>query len=66
MENYELYLSSDERKQLQPMTNTQVRFAKFLLENAKELSVIGDLESIFKNVRKFIKNNQIHNGTVRK
>ena len=42
---------------LPPMTNTQAKFAEWLLrpENAAQLEKIGDLESVFKAVRRYIK-----------
>lgn len=42
---------------LPPMTNTQAKFAKWLLlpENAAQLEKIGDLESVFKAVRRHVK-----------
>jgi len=42
---------------LPPMTNTQAKFAEWLLlpENAAQLEKIGDLESVFKAVRRHVK-----------
>jgi len=46
---------SDEKYNIPPLTNTQVRFAKFLLTHKEEIIKIGDLELVFKSVRKHLK-----------
>lgn len=42
---------------LQPLTNTQSKFAEWLLleENAKIISQIGGLDEVFVSVRKYLK-----------
>lgn len=52
------YLKWAEQSKMPPLTNTQHRFAEWLLEkeNRKIVGQIGDLEKIFKSVRNFIKN----------
>lgn len=42
---------------LEPLTNTQQKFAEWLLldENSKQISQIGNLDIIFKSIRKFLK-----------
>lgn len=51
---YLLWVKSTGQKNL---TNTQHEFAEFLLKNNKEISKIGNLNDIFLNIRKWIKNN---------
>ena len=41
---------------LPPLTNTQHNFAEWLLLNENQINQIGDLEIIFKSVRKYLKN----------
>ena len=42
---------------LEPLTNTQQKFAEWLLleENSKQISQIGNLDIIFKSIRQFLK-----------
>lgn len=42
------------------LTNTQYRFAQWLFqpENVARLEVIGDIDSIFKSIRKYVKSKQ--------
>lgn len=42
-------------RQIPPMTRNQWTFAEFLLNNHGEISKIGNMETIFENVRKFLK-----------
>lgn len=51
------YLEFSKTTKLPPMTNTQVKFAQWLLlpESTAQLEKIGDLESVFKAVRRYIK-----------
>jgi hypothetical protein len=51
------YLEFAKATDLPPLTNTQAKFAQWLLlpENAAQLEKIGDLESVFKAVRRHIK-----------
>jgi hypothetical protein len=53
----EQYLEWAKQCNLPPLTNTQHAFAEWLLkqENAKQIAVIGDLDSIFISIRKFLK-----------
>lgn len=55
----ERYLEWVKQCKLPLLTNTQRKFAEWLLqeENSKVIAQIGDLDSIFISVRKFIKNN---------
>lgn len=58
MESYsEEYLKWVKQANLPPLTNTQYRFAEWLLkeEQQEQMSKIGDLESIFKSIRKYVK-----------
>lgn len=52
------YLDWVKQVNLPPLTNTQHKFAEWLLleENAKVISQIGDLDTIFLSVRRFVKN----------
>ncbi len=55
---YEKWLKEAiKNKEIPPMTNTQCNFAKLLFEeeNYKMLTKWGDLEIIFKSVRKHLK-----------
>lgn len=54
----EAYLKWVKQANLPPLTNTQHRFAEWLLQedNAKVISQIGDLDTIFLSVRRFVKN----------
>lgn len=51
------YLEWVNQANLPPLTNTQHRFAEWLLqkENAKVIGLMGGLNAIFISVRKFIK-----------
>jgi hypothetical protein len=51
------YLEFAKATDLPPLTNTQAKFAQWLLlpENAAQLEKIGDLESVFKAVRCHVK-----------
>jgi hypothetical protein len=51
------YLEFAKATDLPPLTNTQAKFAQWLLlpENVAQLEKIGDLESVFKAVRRHIK-----------
>lgn len=51
------YLQWVKQAQLPPLTNTQFKFAEFLLkeENVKEMQKIGDLNIVFESVRKWVK-----------
>jgi len=51
------YLEWVKQSNLPPLTNTQQQFAEWLLreDNAKVISQIGDLDTIFSSVRKFVK-----------
>ena len=40
---------------LPPLTNTQHHFAEFLLENEDEIKKVGNLEVIFKSIRKYFR-----------
>lgn len=42
---------------IEPLTNTQQKFAEWLLleENSKQISQIGNLDIIFKSIRQFLK-----------
>lgn len=52
------YLEWVRQANLPPLTNTQHKFAELLLleENAKVISQIGDLDTIFSSVRRYVKN----------
>ena len=52
------YLTWAKQANLPPLTNTQHRFAEWLLQedNAQVISQIGDLDTIFLSVRRFVKN----------
>ena len=52
------YLEWVRQANLPPLTNTQHKFAEWLLleENAKVISQISDLDTIFCSVRKWVKN----------
>lgn len=54
----EAYLELVKQANLPPLTNTQHKFAEWLLleENAKVISQIGDLDTIFSSVRRWLKN----------
>lgn len=50
-----------------PLTNTQAKFAEWLCENAAEqIAVIGDLDTIFNSVRRFLKETNKHEKAKRK
>ena len=42
-------------QELPLLTNTQVRFAMFLFENKEMVSKIGNLDLVYKSIRKFLK-----------
>ena len=48
---------TDSRNKVKPLTKTQWEFVELLLQenNAKHLVKVGDLESFFKSVRKFLR-----------
>lgn len=52
------YLEWVNQANLPPLTNTQHKFAEWLLfeDNAKIIAQIGDLDTIFISVRKWLKN----------
>jgi len=52
------YLEWVKQAGLPPLTNTQKRFAEWLLldENEKVIQQIGNLDVIFTSVRRFVKN----------
>lgn len=54
------YLKWVKEANLPPLTNTQHRFAEWLLikENTKAITQLGDLDTIFVSVRKWAKNNR--------
>jgi len=54
------YLKWVKQAHLPPLTNTQHKFAEWLLkeENAKVISQIGGLDEIFISVRRFLKNDK--------
>jgi hypothetical protein len=39
------------------MTRNQSDFAKFLFDNSTIINTLGDMETIFKSVRKYLKEN---------
>ena len=49
------FINFAQKKLVKPMTNTQARFASFLLrpDIYKKITVIGDMESIFEAVRQY-------------
>ena len=53
----EKYKKWVEQANLEPLTNTQHKFAEWLLleENSKQISQIGNLDIIFKSIRQFLK-----------
>jgi len=53
----EKYKKWVEQANLEPLTNTQQKFAEWLLleENSKQISQIGNLDIIFKSIRQFLK-----------
>lgn len=64
----EEYIKWVQQAKLPPLTNTQHRFAEWLLEeertgvktdNRKTISQIGDLEKIFISVRRYIKQQKL-------
>lgn len=57
----EKYLKWVKQADLPPLTNTQHRFAEWLLEkeNFKMITQIGELTEIFKSIRKFGKENGV-------
>lgn len=55
----ELYNEWVKQANLSPLTSKQHKFAEFLLEHHKMIGLIGDMESVFTSVRKFIKTHEI-------
>lgn len=51
------YLDWVKESNLKNLTNTQHKFAEFLLKNHTEIGKIGNLEDIFTSVRKYVKDN---------
>lgn len=53
----EEYLKWVQQAKLPALTNTQHRFAEWLLQedNAKVLSQVGNLESIFESIRHYVR-----------
>ena len=49
------YLEWVKQSGLDPLTNTEHKFAEFLLANQKELKKVGDLDKIYNSVRKYLK-----------
>jgi len=41
---------------LDPLTNTEHKFAEFLLANKEELKKVGDLDKIYIAIRKYLRN----------
>ncbi len=54
----EEYLKWVKQANLPPLTNTEARFAEWLLlkENSDKFGIIGDLDKIFTSVRRYVKN----------
>lgn len=50
------YLNWVKENNISGLTRTQYKFAEFCLSNHKDISVIGDVENTFKNIRLWIKN----------
>lgn len=55
--NSELYLKWAKQTKHPPLTRTQKEFAEFLIANKIDIVKIGELESVFKDVRNFLKLN---------
>jgi hypothetical protein len=55
--NSETYLKWAAQTKHPPLTRTQKEFAEFLIEHKKEIVKIGELETVFKDVRNFLKLN---------
>jgi len=53
----EEYLKWVKQANLEPLTGNQYDFAEWLLkpENSKEIIRIGDMETIFKSIRNYLK-----------
>lgn len=60
-EAYNLFVEFQRNKQKEekpvviPMTGNQAKFANFLLENAEMVSSLGNMHSVFNEVREFLK-----------
>jgi hypothetical protein len=52
-DEFKNFMKSDHK--LKPLTNTQHRFAEWLIENKKMVSQIGSLTNVFIAVRKYLK-----------
>lgn len=50
-----LYQAWVQQAKLPPLTNNQAKFAEWLLDNEDKVAMIGDMESIFKSVRKYLR-----------
>lgn len=55
--NSETYLKWAAQTKHPPLTRTQKEFAEFLIERKKEIVKIGELETVFKDVKNFLKLN---------
>jgi hypothetical protein len=55
MQYSELYLEWVKQAELKPLTNTQAKFAQFLLDHKEDVNKIGDLRTIFESVTSFLK-----------
>jgi hypothetical protein len=51
------YLNWVKTKKIKNITNTQSEFAQFLFKNKEQLQKIGDLTTIFKSIRTYLKEN---------
>lgn len=49
------YLEWVNQSGLPPLTNTEHHFANWLIDSQDEIGKIGDLETIFSSVRKWVK-----------
>ena len=45
----------DEKNNILPLTNTQVKFVKFMLKHKDEFSKVGNFNTVFESVRKYLK-----------
>lgn len=50
------YLKWVRQANLPPLTNSQARMAEFLLSDPEVVGKVGDLETIFKSIQKYLKN----------
>lgn len=53
--DYNKWIKHRINKNLKPLTKTQWEFGKFCFEHKEILAQIGDLETIFSEIRNFIK-----------